>query len=44
MQEHSNLYHIFLKDQQAHPMDIARVVQVLVLILQKYENIYQSGH
>ena len=43
MQEHSNLYHILLKDQQAHPMAMERVLQVLMLILQKYETLYQSG-
>lgn len=43
MQEHSNLYHILLKDQQAHPMPMKRVLQVLMLILQKYETLYQSG-
>lgn len=43
MQEHTNLYRIFSKDQQEKPMPMARVVQVLALILQKYEQIYRSG-
>lgn len=40
MQEHSNLYLIFLKDQQENPMPMDRVIQVLAQILQKYEEIY----
>lgn len=40
MQEHSNLYLIFLKDQQEIPMPMDRVIQVLAQILQKYEEIY----
>lgn len=43
MQEHSNLYRIFQKDQQAHPMPMEQVVAVLTRILQKYGEIYQSG-
>lgn len=44
MQKHSNLYRIILKDQQDHPMPIERVIAVLTRILQKYEEIYQSGN
>ena len=44
MHKHSNLYHIFLKDQQEHPMPIERVIAVLTQILQKYKEIYQSGN
>ena len=40
MQEHYNLYLIFLKDQQETPMPMDRVIQVLAQILQKYEEIY----
>lgn len=40
MQEHTNLYRIFCLDQQENPMPIERVIQVLTLILQKYEEIY----
>ena len=36
MQEHSNLYRIFQKDQQENPMPMDRVIQVLAQILQKY--------
>lgn len=43
MQEHSNLYRIFMKDQQEHPMPMERVVAVLTRILQRYEELYQSG-
>ena len=42
MQEHSNLYRIFLKDQRENPMPIDRVIQVLAQVLQKYEEIYLS--
>lgn len=40
MQEHSNLYLIFLKDQQETPMPMDRVIHVLAQILKKYEEIY----
>lgn len=40
MQEHSNLYRIFLKDQQENPMPMDRMIQVLAQILKKYEEIY----
>lgn len=43
MQEHSNLYRIFLKDHQEHPMPMDRVISVLALILQRYEEIYRSS-
>ena len=43
MQEHSNLYRIFQKDQQAHLMPMEQVVTVLTRILQKYGEIYQFG-
>lgn len=43
MQEHSNLHRIFMKDQQEHPMPTERMVAVLTRILQRYEELYQSG-
>lgn len=43
MQEHSNLYRIFMKDQQEHPMPTERVIVVLAHILQKYGEINQSS-
>ena len=40
MQEHSNLYCIFLMDQQENLMPMEQVIRVLAQILQKYEEIY----
>lgn len=42
MQEHSNLYRIFMKDQQDNLMPMDRVIQVLAQIIRKYEEIYLS--
>lgn len=36
MKEHSNMYRIFQKDQQAHPMAMERVIQVLKAIMERY--------
>lgn len=44
MQEHSNLYRIFQKDQQEHPMPMEQVIVMLSYILQKYEEMYPSGN
>lgn len=36
MQKHSNLYRIFVMDQQANPMAVERVVIILKAVLDRY--------
>lgn len=43
MRKRSNLYRIFLKDQQDHPMPMGRVICVLTMILQKYQEMTYHG-
>ena len=43
MKEHTNLYRIFMRDQQAHHMSKARANQILAMILRYFRESYDTS-